>query len=66
MAEAEEKMEELTSLYARMKQEYQSVLHFFGEDSSRMSIDEFFGAFAGFIADFEVCKNYIELHPYSA
>lgn len=47
-------MTELLKRYSHMKQEYASVLKFFGEDPANMPIDEFFSTFAGFIADFEV------------
>ena len=47
-------MTELLKIYAHMKQEYASVLKFFGEDAANMQIDEFFSTFAAFIADFEV------------
>lgn len=47
-------MTELLKIYAHMKQEYASVLKFFGEDPTTMRIDEFFSTFAAFISDFEV------------
>lgn len=40
--------------YAHMKQEYASVLRFYGEDPSTTRIDDFFSTFAAFISDFEV------------
>lgn len=47
-------MTELLKTYAHMKQEYASVLKFFGEDPITMRVDDFFSTFAGFISDFEV------------
>ena len=47
-------MTNLLRLYARMKQEYQQVVKFFGEDTAKMRIDDFFGTFATFITDFGV------------
>ena len=44
----------LLRVYAHMKQEYSQAVHFFGEDPAKMRIDDFFGIFASFIADFEV------------
>ena len=42
--------------YGRMKQEYRKVVKFFGEDPTKMRIDDFFGSFTAFITDFEVCS----------
>ena len=39
-----------------MKQEYRKVVKFFGEDPTKMRIDDFFGSFTAFITDFEVCS----------
>lgn len=47
-------MADLLRLHSRMKQEYQKVVKFFGEDPARMRIDDFFGTFTAFITDFEV------------
>ena len=47
-------MADLMRLYSHMRQEYQQAVQFFGEDPARMRIDDFFGAFAAFIADFQV------------
>ena len=47
-------MKTLLRLYSHMKQEYAKVVKFFGEDSAKMRIDEFFSAFASFIEDFKV------------
>lgn len=44
----------LLKLYSKMKQEYQTAVKFFGEDPVMMRVDDFFGAFAAFISDFEV------------
>lgn len=46
----------LLRLYGRMKQEYRKVVKFFGEDPTKMRIDDFFGSFTAFITDFEVCS----------
>lgn len=56
VSQADQEMTELLRAYAHMKQEYKSVLKFFGEDSSTMRIDDFFSTFAAFISDFEVQK----------
>ena len=53
-AEADQDMAGLLKLYSKMKQEYQTAVKFFGEDSIKMRVDDFFGAFAAFISDFEV------------
>lgn len=37
-----------------MKQEYNSVMKFYGEDTAKTRIDDFFSTFASFISDFEV------------
>ena len=37
-----------------MKQEYAKAIKFFGEEPTKMRIDEFFSAFASFIEDFKV------------
>ena len=47
-------MADLMRLYSHMQQEYQQAVQFFGEDPARMRIDDFFGAFTAFIADFQV------------
>ena len=47
-------MADLLKLYSRMKQEYSQAVRFFGEDPVKTRIDDFFGIFASFIADFEV------------
>ena len=55
MLEAEQDMTKLVRLHQQMqmKQEYQRAAKFFGEDPAKIQIDEFYGAFAGFV--FEVC-----------
>ena len=55
MSEAEQDMTKLVRLHQQMKQEYQRAAKFFGEDPAKIRIDEFYGAFAGFVTDFEVC-----------
>ena len=55
LAESEGMMREVMSLYSHMKQEFRQVVTFFGEDPAQMRIDDFFGIFASFMADFEVC-----------
>lgn len=63
VSRADKEMSELLKLYAHMKQEYASVLKFFGEDPSNMQIDEFFSTFAAFIAEFEVfCMQTLHWH----
>ena len=57
LAEAQGEMAALLKLYSRMKQEYRQAVKFFGEDPANMRIDDFFGTFASFIADFEVCNS---------
>ena len=57
LSEADGVMSGLLRLYTRMKQEYQKAIRFFGEDISKMRIDEFFGTFAAFVTDFEVCRG---------
>ena len=47
-------MTDLLKAYALMKQEYSSVLKFYGEDATKARIDDFFSTFASFISDFEV------------
>ncbi len=47
-------MSDLLKLHARMKQEYLQAVKFFGEDTSKMRVDDFFGTFASFTRDFEV------------
>ena len=47
-------MADLLRLHSRMKQEYNKVVKFFGEDPAKMRIDDFFGTFVAFITDFEV------------
>ena len=43
-----------------MKQEYKQVVHFFGEDPTKMRIDDFFGIFASFMTDFQAsCPDLI-------
>ena len=54
VSEAESEMKSLLKLYSHMKQEYVKVVKFFGEDSAKMRIDEFFSTFASFIEDFKV------------
>ena len=54
---ADEEMTGLLKAYANMKQEYASVLKFFGEDLTSIRIDDFFGTFAAFISDFEVRRS---------
>lgn len=54
---ADEEMTDLLKAYAHMKQEYASVLKFFGEDLTSIRIDDFFGTFAAFISDFEVRRR---------
>ena len=55
LTEADEQMDSLLKLYSKMKQEYQSAVKFFGEDPVKLRVDDFFGAFATFVDDFEVC-----------
>ena len=57
MSEAEQDMTKLVRLHQQMqmKQEYQRAAKFFGKDPAKIRIDEFYGAFAGFVIDFEVC-----------
>lgn len=54
LSTAEGQMADLLKLYSRMKQEYSQAVRFFGEDPVKLRIDDFFGIFASFIADFEV------------
>ena len=58
MSEAEEEMTKLVRLHQQMKHEYQRAARFFGEDPSKIRIDEFYGAFAGFVTDFGVRLYY--------
>lgn len=54
LSEADSKMADLLKLHSRMKQEYAQAVKFFGEDTSKMRVDDFFGTFASFMTDFEV------------
>ena len=54
ISEAEGEMKSLLRLYGHMKQEYAKVVKFFGEDTAKIRIDEFFSTFASFIEDFKV------------
>ncbi len=57
LVEADQQMEALLQLYTKMKLEYQTAARFFGEDPLKMRIDDFFGAFATFVDDFEVINT---------
>ena len=61
LAESEGKMTELVELYSNMKQDFKQVVLFFGEDPTKMRIDDFFSIFASFMTDFEVYITCI--HP---
>ena len=50
----EQEMTQLVRLHQEMKHEYERAARFFGEDPSKIRVDEFYGAFAGFVTDFEV------------
>ena len=50
---AEQEMTQLVRLQQEMKLEYERAARFFGEDPSKIRVDEFYGAFAGFVTDFE-------------
>ena len=54
MLGAEQEMTQLVRLQQEMKLEYERAARFFGEDPSKIRVDEFYGAFAGFVTDFEV------------
>ncbi len=51
---ADEEITELLKVFSLMKQEYNSVMKFYGEDTAKTRIDDFFSTFASFISDFEV------------
>jgi len=47
-------MTELLKSYSSMKQDFTSVVKFYGEDSAKMRIDNLFSTFASFTTEFEV------------
>ena len=51
---AEKEMSSLIKLYTQMKSEFSKAAQFFGEDSSKLQLDEFFSIFATFMNDFDV------------
>lgn len=51
---AEKEMSSLIKLYTQMKSEFSKATQFFGEDSAKLQIDEFFSIFATFMNDFDV------------
>ena len=66
ISEAEGEMKSLLRLYGHMKQEYDKATKFFGEEPTKMRIDEFFGAFASFIEDFKVGVSRNSIMKFSA
>ncbi len=59
LVEADKEMDSLLKLYGKMKTEYQAAVRFFGEDPLKLRIDDFFGAFATFVDDFEVFSVHV-------
>ena len=56
LSTSETQLSDLVKLYTNMKTEFSKVTNFFSEDP-KSQVDEFFGAFATFMADFEVREN---------
>lgn len=61
VSEAEQEMTTLVKLHQQMKQEYERAARFFGEEPSKMRIDEFYGAFAEFVTSFESALKEIRI-----
>lgn len=47
-------MSNLLTIYSQMKQEFNRVVVFYGEDPVKMRIDDFFTIFASFSTEFKV------------
>ena len=57
VAWADKEITELLKSYSFMKQEFASVMKFYGEDTAKTRIDNFFSTFASFTSEFEVSMH---------